>query len=150
MNGMDHSRVNVIDGREHPELIPDSVAYRMYFLTVGEFPNPTDARKKRQSAFLSKARLSDKDSSTVVRVLEDFRVKFASMATAYNAQVEAAVKAGTGLPDGNVFMAQRDRLVQDTRDRLKLALSVNGMANLDAHIQTEKANMRLNVQQVTQ
>lgn len=153
MPGMNHSAPSaIIDGKDHPELIPDSVAYRLYFITVGELPHPTDARKKRQRAFLGKVHgLPQSDSDAVVRVLEDFKVKFASMVAAYNSQVEAAMKAGgTNLPDGTAFLAERDQLVQDTRDRLKLALSAQGMANLDAYVQAEKRAMRITTQEVGQ
>jgi hypothetical protein len=36
-----HSDANVIDGAIHPELIPDTVAYRLYLIAVSENPTPS-------------------------------------------------------------------------------------------------------------
>ena len=41
---------DVIDGAKQPELIPDAVAYRLYFVTVSETPN---ASREAQHASLS-------------------------------------------------------------------------------------------------
>ena len=152
MPGMDHSAPSaVIDGNEHPEQIPDIVAYRLYFTSVGESPNPTEGRKRRQRAFIAKIPgLTQDDPDALARTLEDFKVQYDAMVAAYNARVEAAVKGSTNLPDGDAFLAERDQLVQETRDRLKQVLSANGMAGLDAHVQAEKRRMRISSQKVTQ
>ncbi|HKO18411.1 MAG TPA: hypothetical protein VJU82_05960 [Acidobacteriaceae bacterium] len=152
MPGMDHSNpLAVINGKDHPEQIPDAIAYRLYFTTVGELPNPTDARQKRQRAYLGQiGGLSKNDSDALVRIVDDFKVKFTAMVAAYNAEVAAAVQAGSALPDTGTFLAERDQLVQDTRDRLKVALSANAMVNLDAHVQFEKQHMAITSQAVSQ
>ncbi|MBV8675244.1 MAG: hypothetical protein JOZ33_17605 [Acidobacteriaceae bacterium] len=53
MAWMDHSApVAVIDGKVHPEQIPDVVAYRLYFISVGELPNPTKTSKSSSRQWL--------------------------------------------------------------------------------------------------
>jgi hypothetical protein len=45
--------------------------------------------------------------------------------------------------DISAFVQQRDALVQLTRDALKVGLTPQGVANLDAHVQAEKKSMRV-------
>src|SRR4029077_6525313 len=54
-----HAAANVIDGAAHPELIPDSVAYRLYFVAVSTVQNPAEAEQKHQHAHLMKTGLGD-------------------------------------------------------------------------------------------
>lgn len=146
MPEMDHSGSNsaIISGAEHPELIPDSTAYRLFFIAAGEAPNPTEARKARQRAFLlTMGRLPDADNQTVVKVLETFKVRYAALIADYNDQVESAAKTGGIPPDSDEFLKQRDRLVQNTRDQLALGLSADSMKRLDGHVQSEKRAMKI-------
>jgi hypothetical protein len=151
MPDMNHSQTKMISGKDHPELIPDLTAYRLFFIANGELPNPSEVRKARQEAFLGKIgadgadhkALVQTDHQALVQTLDDFKVKFTAMVDEYNARVEAAVKTGGSLPDQEEFLKQRDRLVQLTRDRLKLDLSADGMSKLDAHVQHEKSRMQI-------
>ncbi|MBV8675245.1 MAG: hypothetical protein JOZ33_17610 [Acidobacteriaceae bacterium] len=59
------------------------------------------------------------------------------------------MKAGNKPPGGNEIVAQRDQLVQTTRDKLRQVMSANGMASFDAHIQAEKQGMRVMAQKET-
>jgi hypothetical protein len=43
----------VIDGAVHPELIPDSTAYRLVFIVIGEPPNPAPQKTVLQTARLN-------------------------------------------------------------------------------------------------
>ena len=89
--------------------------------------------------------MTDEDTEALVRLLEDFKVKFGAMVRDYNAQVEQAVKTGTTLPDSKLFMVQRDQLVQNTIGKLQAGLSSAGVAKLDAHVQSEKHEMRVHI-----
>ncbi len=145
MPGMDHFQPTaIIDGKDHPELIPDLTAYRLFFIAVGETPNPTEERKARQRAFIHKmGNVGDVDEQAIVQTLADFKVRFNAMVSEFNKRVENAVKSGASLPDTDEFLKQRDQLVQQTRDKLQLETSPDGMANLDAHVQREKRRMQI-------
>jgi hypothetical protein len=145
MPGMNHLMPTpIIDGSVNPEKIPDVTAYRLWFIATGELPNPTEAKKARQLAHLHRIQgFHEADADVLIRVLEDFKVRWGLMKDAYNAQVDAAVKAGKTLPDVKAFLAARDQLVNDTRARLKLALSEESLSALDAHIQKEKHGMKM-------
>ena len=45
----------VIDGAKNPELIPDSTAYRLFFVTTADSATATDAEKVRHRAHLGGA-----------------------------------------------------------------------------------------------
>jgi hypothetical protein len=141
----------VIQGSTNPAAISDVTAYRLYFIAMGNPPNPTANMQARQKAHIGKIEgLSEADASALIPLLDNFKVRFAVMTTAYNAQVEAAVKAGTRVPSVTAFFALRDQLVTDQRARLALALTPTGLAQLDALIQKEKLQMSISAPQGAQ
>src|SRR5215471_18201282 len=60
-----------IDGADHPELIPDEVAYKMLFLSLMEPENPTEAQRARQEAKLRMIVLSENDQASFLAGLSD-------------------------------------------------------------------------------
>ena len=112
MQGMGHTAAaKTIQGSADPSAIPDNTAYRLYFIAIGNPPDPTEPMKARQKAHLGKmSRMSDADKAALVSVMDDFKVRLKIMADAYNAQVEAAVKGGTALPDVIAFFARREQV----------------------------------------
>jgi hypothetical protein len=149
MPGMDHFQpTKMIHGSDNPALIPDSTAYRLYFIAIGNPPSPTANMQARQRAHIGKINgFSQADFNALGPLLDDFKVRFAVLTTTYNAQVEAAVKAGSPLPEVSAFFALRDQLVTDQKARLKLALTSDGLAQLDAQIQIEKSGMSISAPQ---
>jgi|SRR5450631_2423614 hypothetical protein len=142
MPGMDHSQpTKMIKGSDNPAAIPDATAYRLYFIAIGNPLNPTAAMIARQRAHVAKIGLASADAQALIPLLDSFKIRFAVITTAYNAQVEAAVKSGTQVPSVAAFFALRDQLVTDQRARLALAMTPTGMAQFDAHIQHEKSGM---------
>lgn len=143
-----HSHTGVsglIDGAQHPELIPDQVAYRLYFVVVSEMPNATQQERLRQAAHLKSIGVTkDEDLQSLIQVLTDFKVRYTQLVTAYNQVAEAADRAGSS-PDFGTFLRNRDDLVQSTRDRLTSTLSAEALALLDARVQSEKTHMKVSV-----
>ena len=135
-----HTAQNIIDGAVHPELIPDSVAYRLYFVAVSETPSPLPNESSRQHAHLQKAGLSENDIQSAGKVLANFKTEYAAIIDSYNHSNEVLNNTDDGLP---LFLAKRDALVQATRDALKATLSPQGMASFHANIQKEKAMMKV-------
>jgi len=124
----------VIDGSVHPELIPDATAYRLWFIASSEFPNATPAEQMRQKAHLGRAGLSDTDIQAAAGVLASFKVQYSQLIAHYN---ESDTK------DLGALIHNREGLVQATRDSLRVVLTPEGMAKIDAHVQREKRLMKV-------
>jgi hypothetical protein len=126
-----------IDGSRTPELIPDAVAYRVFFraLTV----NP---KTDRLHAFLGPANLSDADFALVVSTGPEFE----SLRSAYRQHereaVAAAASAGTAV-DWSALEAEKAGIGAKVKSLLQSRLSPGGMASLDALIQSEKRKMTI-------
>ena len=133
---------NLIDGSQHPELIPDSTAYRLYLLTISELPNASEQDRNRQNAHLAKLRLNDKDRQTLITVLAEFKSQHTTLVNRYNQAATAALARGIQ-PDPTTFLQQRDDLVQATQNAIQRILGADGMLRLDAHVQAEKQRMTI-------
>jgi len=132
----------MIDGAEHPELIPDSDAYRLYFIAVSESANPSDQQKARQAAHLRKVGLRGSDLQNAVATFGDFKQQYADLIARYNEAATAALAKGER-PDVATFLGQRDALVQSTREQLKTGLTPEGLKHLDTIVQSEKHFMKV-------
>lgn len=140
-----HAAPNLIDGAVHPELIPDSTAYRLYFITVAENPTPLPHEAQRQHAHLSRAGLNEADIQAASKVLANFKLAYAALIDEYNNSPEVRNNTNDGI---TLFLSKRDALVQETRTMLNGALTPQGMANFHANIQQEKANMKIAASEV--
>lgn len=144
MPGMNHGRFGTISGKDHPELIPDLTAYHLYFMVVGELPNPSAKALARQKAYLAEIPgIRQEDSQTIARIIGAYKLQWTAMVNDYNARVDAAVRIQAALPDPAAFLLQRDQLVQQYVNLLGKALPPDGMAEFKAHIQAEKAHMSI-------
>jgi hypothetical protein len=141
---MQQTASNVIDGATNPELIPDSVAYRLYFSVVALAPNAPASQTQAQAAHLRGIGLGDQDKTTLVTALATFATQHAALIKSYNDGVATAQTLGLS-PAANyaAFTVQQDALVQATRSGLGLAITPEGLARLQAHIQSEKRRMQI-------
>ncbi|MGH9756802.1 MAG: hypothetical protein ACRD4M_03635 [Candidatus Acidiferrales bacterium] len=134
-----HAPLNVIDGSKTPELIPVSSAYRLWLIAAAE--DAADTSGGRLQARLGAAGLRDADANNTTKILAEFRTRYAQLIAEYNADATANhPNTNEGLAR---FLSDRDALVQNTRDDLKVALTPRGMADLDAHVQREKSRMKI-------
>ncbi len=133
----------IIDGSKEPQLIPDVVAYRLWFVAVALLPGATAAEERRQRAQLMTAGLKGDDVGRAASALATFKTSYGYLVGAYNDSIAEANKMGEDPPDVQAFLGQRDALVETTRDALNSALSVPGMQALRAYVQGQKANMRV-------
>jgi hypothetical protein len=131
---------DVINGAEHPELIPDLVAYRLFFITVALESSATDGQKARQRAQLMFAGLRDTDLSRAASVLSTFKVQYDYLVNQYNDSVDVANRSGRP-PDLQKFLNEQDELVQQTKDALAGVLAAEGMTRFEGMVQHEKRNM---------
>lgn len=123
----------VIDGAAHPEMIPDSDAYRLYLITVANMP------ADRQRAQLNQAGISGNDLSAAIKTLAAFKAQWDALRDDHNHTVENLGPAA----ETTAFRASRDALVASTRTALAASLTSTSMQHLSAHIQTEKRRMRI-------
>jgi hypothetical protein len=137
-----HVTPNVIDGAVHPELIPDSIAYRLYLVAVSTGANPTKAEQERQHVHLMKTGLDDIDERMLVILLADFRAKYDALVAEYNASARAAF-AQNETTDVHILLNKLDALVQSTRDTISVRLSSQGAAHFHSFVLSEKKNMKV-------
>jgi hypothetical protein len=131
--------VPTIDGSQHPELIPDLVAYRLYLVTVGELPTAKAEDTERQKAHLAKVGLTEEDSAAVVKTANDFKKQYRALIDDYNAHLDAQRIDPVAF---RMFMLKRDALVASAISSLCNNLTHEGFAGFDKHIQAEKSHMQ--------
>jgi hypothetical protein len=130
------AQTQIIDGSKTPEMIPDSVAYRLYFVTVASQASAV------QRAQLTTAGLSPDEIQAASKILAEFKSKWESLTKSYNQSVDASEAIGIA-PDWLGFDVKSDRLVANTRDDLRRVLSATGVQSFDAHVEREKKNMKI-------
>lgn len=138
-----HAAADVLDGSKHPELIPDSAAYRLYFVAWGQAVNAGQSGKDRERGELARAGLLGADADAVMDTLALFKGQYAKIIADYNSGAEAAFDSGRLDEYRESFYARRDDLVAATRAALRAELSPTALASFDAHVQGEKRHMRV-------
>jgi hypothetical protein len=133
-----HVQPVMIDGSVHPELIPDSIAYRLYLVAVSTRPNPNEAEQALQRVHVMSTGLVDTDQQTFISILSDFKVKYDALVADYNASAKADTTT-----DVHTLLKKIDDLVQLTRDTISVRLSPQGAAKLHAFVLSEKKNMKM-------
>jgi hypothetical protein len=115
---------NGIDGAATPELIPDFVAYSLFFSNAAE-------QQRRERAKLSRAQLSEPDIQAVIPILAAFQQQTQALEDSFRSGVSPAT-------DIDPFRAQ---LVGIARAAMQTAVSAEGLAKLDAFVQSEKRHI---------
>jgi len=132
----------VIDGRDHPDQIPDATAYRLFFVSVSIPQNATTSQKAHQAEQLSRLHMADGDRQVLLKTLADFQQKYADLINNYNSSVTIALARGIE-PDSDGMLREREALVQATIDELKSSLTSNGLISFVSFIQSEKSHMKI-------
>ena len=136
-----------IDGAKNPELIPDTVAYRLLFLAIAEPENATEEQKARARGKMSPAGLSESDAEAFLLLL----VQFDHGMTAINAQI-SKIRDRNPLAlsplsaDGQQVIqltSQSNQLVSDTIAALPERLSPEGLIQLQDFLQLAKRGMKI-------
>ncbi len=136
-----------IDGAVNPELIPDVVAFRLFFTAVaGNMSAPSLAMTNSsssssavtatpaQKAKLLPIQLSDADSGVFIQALPAFSANLLK-ATAANA---AAPAATTSTSNGQTTQRSLDDIAQDTVNTMKAQMTPDGFQRLLAFVQSQK------------
>lgn len=129
-----------IDGSKTPELIPDSVAFRMFFEAISEPPLPTAEQVRRQRSKLLRARLSEEDLNAVQSEMEEFHTAVQQLKLDYAAALKAA-SMGSQQFDAQAWQARRDAITDSARLALQQHMTPSGFKNLESFIRSRKVNM---------
>lgn len=119
-----------IDGSVHPEQIPDSVAYRLFFVQTALPTGAAADELRRQNAQLTRIGLDPIDQLSLASVLSIFYAENATFLGKYS----------KGDPDGRE-LDTRDSITRETINRLHGVLSLDGQQKLNQFIQQEKRHM---------
>lgn len=121
--------IRVVDGRQHPELIPENVAY-FNFLRERSIPSQaTDEERQQQTLQLGMLGLSGQDGLQLRLELAHFRTAFEAFDASYSKQAEK------GLVREDAFWGGVASLVAQTRASLNKNLSSNGHKQFEAGVQ---------------
>lgn len=135
-----------IDGRQHPELIPDTAAYRSVFLLHSHFE--TSEATARSEQLQGNVGLSAADHQLYLQTLKNFRQQYEVLINTHNAFIDANT-ASASIADLQKEVSETrqsvSRLVEATRAQLAAGLSKAGAARLDAFVQSEKLHMVVGV-----
>lgn len=135
-----------VDGSKNPELIPDEVAYRLFFLAVAEPQNASDDHKARARAKLNPTGLDEQDTETLLGALAEFRSQIDPLHTQ---AVEIRARSPFPHPDSTDWQQlktlgqQRDKVVRDTVTWVPTRLTPLGRQMLDAYLQEAKRGMKI-------
>jgi hypothetical protein len=131
----------VIDGRIHPELIPDSQAYFIVFNHLSQ----TVGNPEQEKVWIGHAvGLSDDDTEMLLRIMRAYRKGFDAIVKTYNDANEDAIRTTGQPPDPSVlatFKSKRNELVLATRKDLDATLTPSGAHKFHAYVQMQKSTM---------
>lgn len=122
-----------IDGAKTPELIPDSTAFRLVFLSLRAPESPSATDLKKQSSRLRHIGFSDDDALAAKNIISDF-------GTAYDDWQRKFSQTNSSLDVSNA-RSERETIVQETLGRIMKELSPVGAARLAQYVQAAKARM---------
>jgi hypothetical protein len=134
----------MIDGAEHPELIPDSVAYRMWFSLIGhrldDAKNPDHVHD-----FMRLIGLDEVDEATLRGIVLTWHQQEKDLVNTYNATVNEASRAGNATyPIQIKFAHDQADLALATAKIAKEQLSPEGAKKFEAYIQGFKGGISMN------
>lgn len=123
-----------INGAETPQLIPDSTAFRLVFISLRLPKSPSEADLKRQSSRLkNRIGLADADVVTVKEIMTQF-------GTSYDAWLAKYTQPGAST-DVATATSEREAIVEETIASLIKRLSSEGVAQLSTFVQKAKVRM---------
>jgi len=127
----------MIKGSEHPELTPDSVAYRSWFGQAGHALDDETKHPGRVQAVFGMTRLSEADQATLRRIVVVWHQQEKQLVCAYNAKVEEANRTRDFTYAIQVkFNHDKADLALATAKIAKESLSPEGAKNCEQFIQT--------------
>lgn len=119
-----------INGALSPSSIPDSIAYKLVFLSLKASPSADATRQLRQCIRISAIGLSAQDAAALQSSLSQFDIDM----TEVEKQVQAQQLASAAV-------AAEGAIVERTRAALASAFSSEGAARFESYVLQEKTHM---------
>ena len=120
-----------IDGAKNPELIPDDVAYSLFFKFLSD--RQSDEEKNSMRAYVKQSALDGVNVNALLAVGDEFKKKVAVV----DAQAKALRDANPNHPDeraANAFREQYKAITVELIASLPARLGANGAAKVREHI----------------
>jgi TPR repeat protein len=139
-------RTPMIRGGEHPELIPDSVAYRSWFDQVGHALDDEAKMPGQVQAVLSMTHLSEADQAILKRIVLVWHQQEKQLVSTYNAKIEEANRTRdfTAYAVQVKFRHDHADLALATAKIAKESLSSEGARKFEQFIQGLKGAISMN------
>lgn len=137
-----HNAPVQIRGSEHPEKIPDALAYRLFMLSASIQPaKASDHREReRQKGHMDKINLSVLDRFQADTILANFRAQYENLVADFNREATQQQVVGVAA-DPTLFLQKRDALLDETRAALRRSMTPEGMKTFHTHVMSEKQSM---------
>lgn len=135
-----------IDGRQHPELIPDNAAYRAVFLMHSHFETPEAIARSEQ--FHTMISFTAADHQLYDEALRNFRQQYEALIQTHNSFVDSnTASAGIGDLQKEASLSRQSisTLVEAARTQLAVGMSKEGLVRLDIFVQSAKTHMVVGV-----
>lgn len=120
-----------IDGAKNPELIPDEVAYSLFFKFLSD--RHSEEEKNNMRAYIKQSALDGVNVDALLAVGDEFKKK----AAVVDAQAKALRDANPNQPDeraANTFREQYKAISMELIASLQARLGANGAAKVREHI----------------
>jgi TPR repeat protein len=135
----------MIKGSEHPELIPDSVAYRSWFGIAGEALDDETKHPGRVQGMFSMTYLSEADQATLKGIVVVWHQQEKQLVSAYKARIEEANRTRDFTYAIQVkFNHDNANLALATAKIAKESLSPEGARKFEQFIQGSKGAISMN------
>jgi hypothetical protein len=124
-----------VDGAKNPELVPDPLAYRHFFLsTIPPDNAPAESTSKRQELRLTKLGLEGQDREDYVRAMGQARESLASIAVQRASWSDPPLDTATSRVMLKRLAEQEAQVFEDTRRLLQYSLTTEGFGRLEAYV----------------
>jgi len=140
-----HAPLTQINGKDHPELIPDNVVLNAFLEVAGDSSkdSPTDkARRGFQMNRLSRAGMTDQDKTALSSIFGQYKIKSAAIADAFSQAAQATAQNG-GTVEIETILQQQSDLMKAMQQEIASTLSTDGAAIFLKFVQQEKAGIVL-------
>lgn len=131
-----------VDGAQHPEQIPDSVAWRLFLKAVCEPLDGSPEQQRRLAAKVGRAHLRPADFASFRQIVGQFQTKHADWRKRYLNAIEDARKYKLFL-DHETFRTELAEIVSRTTAALETSLSAEGFTGLRGFLQKEKSRIKI-------
>lgn len=131
-----------VSGAEHPERVPEAVAYRTYFLGRAVSPDASAEAKHLNDLKLAEIGLDAADFRAFTKAMSDFYLQYTNLSEEHNRHAQAAEMSGRH-GDVEKLHASIATLVEQIRTQLSATMSTNGQLKLKETVEREKFHMRI-------